>query len=55
MKKFYLFISIILLTFISFIVIINIPKNYELEYKINDITIKEKYIKEDDGYQYNFI
>ena len=55
MKKFYLFISIILLTFISFIVIINIPKNYELEYKVDNITIKEKYIKEEKGYQYNFI
>lgn len=55
MKKFYLFISLILLTFISFIVIINIPKNYDLEYKVNNITIKEKYIKEEQGYQYNFI
>ncbi len=53
MKRFYLFISIIILTFISFIIIINIPKDYELEYKLKDITIKEEYIKDHDGYLYN--
>ena len=42
MKKFYLFISLILLTFISFIVIINIPKNYDLEYKVNNIYFQKE-------------
>lgn len=53
MKKFYLFITIIISTFIIYLITINLPHNYQLEYEINNIKITEKYLKSDQGYLYN--
>lgn len=49
MKKIYLLITIILLTFISFIIIVLKPRNYTLKYLINNLNITENYIK-NEGY-----
>ena len=50
MKKLYILISIISLTFIAFLIVVFIPKNYELNYKINDCAISESYLKNDNSY-----
>ncbi len=43
----------IISTFILYLIIINLPHNYQLEYKINDITITEEYLKSNQGYLYS--
>lgn len=45
MKKIITLISIILITFISFIIISNTPRNYETKYTINKIEVNEQYNK----------
>ena len=51
MKKIYLLISIILLTFILFIIVLFKERNYEITYQINDYQIKEQYLK-NEGYYF---
>ena len=50
MKKIYLLISIILLTFLIFIIIILKSRNYSINYSINNFNIKEEYFKESGYY-----
>lgn len=52
MKKLVLFITIITLAFISFLVWYNMPKEYEITYQQNDFQITEKYLKEEQVYQF---
>ena len=52
MKKIYLLIILILLTFICFLIILFKPRNYTIEYKVNDLLVKENYIKKEGYYIY---
>ena len=52
MKKIYLLITIILLTFICFLIVLFKPRNYLIEYKINDLIVKENYNKKEGYYIY---
>ena len=46
MKKIYILIITIVLLFISFLITLYIPKNYEISYKLDQYEINEKYNKE---------
>ena len=52
MKKLYTVIFIISILFIIFLIVILSPKNYVLNYVINDIKITEEYQKDNHGYLY---
>ncbi len=52
MKKIYLLIIIILLTFTSFLIIIFKPRSYTLSYNLGEYLITEKYIKNEGYYIY---
>ena len=52
MKKLYLLITFILLTFLLFLIIIFKPRNYIIDYQINDLFITEKYQKNEGYYIY---
>ena len=50
MKKIFLLISTILVLFLSYILVLIIPKNYTLIYKKKDYQITEQYIKDEKKY-----
>ena len=52
MKKIYILIITIVLLFISFLITLYIPKNYEISYKLDQYEINEKYNKEKKQYTF---
>jgi len=50
MKKIYILVTIILLTFIAYLIVIITPKNYELKYQVNNLEVTEKYLKKEKAY-----
>ncbi len=52
MKKIYILISIFILSFMVFLLILYLPKNYKLTYKINNFQITESYSLEKQLYQF---
>ena len=52
MKKIYILIITIVLLFISFLITLYIPKNYEINYKLDQYEINEKYNKEKKQYTF---
>lgn len=52
MKKIYILIITIVLLFISFLITLYIPKNYEISYKLDQYEINEKYSKEKKQYTF---
>lgn len=51
MKRIYILISVIIITFISYLFILFLPKDYTLKYKINNFEIIESYILDKKIYQ----
>lgn len=52
MKKIYILISIFLLSFIVFLIILYLPKNYDLTYKIDNYQVVESYNLDKQLYQF---
>lgn len=53
MKKYIAFISFIIILFICYLLVVNRPKSYELEYKVSNYQVKERY--DADKEYYNFL
>jgi hypothetical protein len=52
MKKFYILISTITIIFIIFLITLFTPKDYKLNYQINNYNIEEAYQKDQNGYSF---
>ena len=53
-KKLVILQLVIIFTFLFFLIFINTPKNYEKDYEIKDVLIKERYDKKLKAYFFNF-
>lgn len=53
-KKLYTFQIVFILVFLLFIITLLIPKNYNKEYQVKDITVTESYNKKDKNYYFTF-
>ncbi|MDD2409285.1 MAG: hypothetical protein PHD03_00985 [Bacilli bacterium] len=51
MKKLYIFITIIITSFLCFLFILYTPKNYTINYKIKEYNIKESYVNDKELYK----
>lgn len=52
MKKIIVLILVIIISFTTYLIVYLTPKNYQLEYKINNIDIKEEYLKKEKIYYF---
>lgn len=51
MKKLYLLITLLIISFVSFILILYIPKNYSIMYKIKKYQVQENYVNNKELYK----